>query len=900
MGKTKHNLYLRIAPAIFTLFAVVVLLSGFSYFTVSTRALDNQRLSDLSSHVLLKINREILPPIHMSSTMANNTWFKQWVKSGEKDSQEVILYLSEILNRNHLLTSFFISDKTLNYYHPDGVLRKIDRNNPEDNWYLEAKNMPHDYVLNIDEDRRHNNTITLFINHKVFDQQGQFIGITGVGLELIKLKQLLADFTESSYQGLVLVDRQGQILLGPESYDQHSFLDSVKLKGLISKVIGSTEDYVTDSAGLGLSSRGRLERSYSMHSKYIEELKAHLVIIENFSPDTYELKQSQALMTLGLIGIVSLCLYGFFLVNKMHFQQLRKSEDLNRVIDTANAPILGTDREGCINEWNQMAEKISGFKKEEVLGLDLVDFFITDDSRKSVQAVINKALQGEETAHYLFQFNTKDIRPVEVRLNSTARRDGLGKITGVIGIGQDVTELNRTRKQYESNMELLAFKDPLTDLFNRRYFYDHLKRQFQKCNDSKGIGTLFFLDLDQFKLVNDSLGHRIGDEMLKVIAQRLSSNVREGDLVCRLGGDEFVALLPFESITSAQAIEQAEKIAVKISDSLGQPIHVEDHILSAHASIGISHFTASDSTDEIIMQADNAMYQAKEDMSTNIAFFTDSVRQVLMGQMNVLEAVNEALESDQFMMCYQPQYNHERELIGLEALIRWQHPRMGLLSPDKFIPLAETHHRINAIGTWILDAVFKQVQQWRETGLTIPKVAINISSIQLLDGGFVTVVEGLAEQYRINPNQVVFEITESIGIEHFVLVQGVLEDLKVQGYRFSLDDFGTGYASMTNFKRLPFSQVKVDQSFIADIEKDGDSLAIVEVVLALAKSLHLEVIAEGVETQGQFDILDRLGCSGYQGYLFSKPLGVQAITSLLRHRLKGESPNTLKTKSIIL
>jgi EAL domain-containing protein (putative c-di-GMP-specific phosphodiesterase class I) len=251
-------------------------------------------------------------------------------------------------------------------------------------------------------------------------------------------------------------------------------------------------------------------------------------------------------------------------------------------------------------------------------------------------------------------------------------------------------------------------------------------------------------------------------------------------------------------------------------------------------------------------------------------------------------------------MCYQPQYNHERELIGLEALIRWQHPRMGLLSPDTFIPLAETHHRINAIGTWILDAVFKQVQQWRETGLTTPKVAINISSIQLLDGGFVTVVEGLAGQYRINPNQVVFEITESIGIEHFVLVNGVLEDLKVQGYRFSLDDFGTGYASMTNFKRLPFSQVKVDQSFIADIEKDGDSLAIVEVVLALAKSLHLEVIAEGVETQGQFDILDRLGCSGYQGYLFSKPLGVQAITSLLRRRLKGESPNTLTTKSIIL
>jgi EAL domain-containing protein (putative c-di-GMP-specific phosphodiesterase class I) len=294
------------------------------------------------------------------------------------------------------------------------------------------------------------------------------------------------------------------------------------------------------------------------------------------------------------------------------------------------------------------------------------------------------------------------------------------------------------------------------------------------------------------------------------------------------------------------------------------------------------------------------MYQAKEDMSTNVAFFTDSVHQVLKNKMDVLEAVNEALASDQFIMRYQPQYNHECELIGLEALIRWRHPRLGLLSPDKFIPLAETHHRINAIGAWVLGAVFKQVQQWREAGLTLPKVAINISSIQLLDVNFVTVVKGLAEQYKINPKQVVFEITESTGIDHFVLVQKVLEDLKVQGYRFSLDDFGTGYASMANFKRLPFNQVKVDQSFIVDIETNKDSLAIVEVVLALARSLHLEVIAEGVETWLQFDILDRLGCTGYQGYLFSKPLSVQAITSLLRSRLKGENPSTLKTKNFIL
>ncbi|HIL38939.1 MAG TPA: phosphodiesterase, partial [Methylococcales bacterium] len=473
-----------------------------------------------------------------------------------------------------------------------------------------------------------------------------------------------------------------------------------------------------------------------------------------------------------------------------------------------------------------------------------------------------------------------------VLLNSTAQRDKSGTIVGVVGIGQDVTELNYARKEFEKKLTVAANNDVLTGLPNRRYFYHYLEQQLLTHQGTDETGTLLFIDLDRFKLVNDSLGHSVGDQLLKVVAKRLLASVRAGDLVCRLGGDEFVVLLPFESFTSAQAAENAKNIATKITGILSQPAHVKDHLLTAYGSIGICFFTASDSVEEIVTRTDNAMYLAKGDVASNIAFYTDAVHQQLKHQMQVLEGITEALAENQFFMCYQPQFNHLQELIGIEALVRWQHPRLGLLPPDQFIGLAERHHRINEIGSWVIESVLSQVAQWTQEGLVLSKVAINISPMQLLDENFSGVVNQLAQQYGINPERIVFEITESTDIERFNLISTVLVALKIQGYRFSLDDFGTGYASMTNFKRLPFSQVKIDQSFIADMSSNEDSLAIVEVVLALARSLHLEVIAEGVETRGQFDILDRLECTGYQGYLFSKPLGVQAITSWLRSRIE--------------
>ncbi len=341
--------------------------------------------------------------------------------------------------------------------------------------------------------------------------------------------------------------------------------------------------------------------------------------------------------------------------------------------------------------------------------------------------------------------------------------------------------------------------------------------------------------------------------------------------------------MPLADRTIEQTDLLAEKIARDIDRSITQPIQVDSHRLNTHVSVGICHFDANDNVEDIISRADNAMYLAKADPTTHYAFYTEAVHQLLVHKMRVLEGISTGLASNQFYMDYQPQFNHLNELIGVEALIRWQHPQLGRLAPDQFIILAEQNHRINEIGVWVIESVFKQLGRWAQEGFVLPKVAINVSPLQLLEGGFSKVVNRLAEQYGINPQVIVFEITESSDVEQFTLISQVLESLKSQGYRFSLDDFGTGYASMTHFKRLPFSQVKIDQSFIADIGSNEDSLAIAEVVLTMAKTLKLEVIAEGVETQSQLDILTKLGCVGYQGYLFSKPLSVQGLTSLLKN-----------------
>ena len=310
-------------------------------------------------------------------------------------------------------------------------------------------------------------------------------------------------------------------------------------------------------------------------------------------------------------------------------KQEHVANDLMALIDTANAPIFGIDTEGLVNEWNQAAARITGYSKSEVMGLDLVEGFITEDYKESVKRVLDQALSGSETANYEFPLYTKSGARVDVLLNSTTRRDAQGEVVGVVGVGQDVTELNRTREEVEEQLQSAAHHDVLTGLPNRRYFYDYLTKQLETHQGSEKIGALLFLDLDRFKLVNDSLGHSVGDKLLLIVAQQVLEIIKEGDSLYRFGGDEFVVLLPFESITSAQATEQAKRVAVRITDALSQSVCIGGRMLNVCASIGICCFTPGNEIDEVVRRADNAMYLAKSNENSSFAFYTDAIHQHL-------------------------------------------------------------------------------------------------------------------------------------------------------------------------------------------------------------------------------------------------------------------------------
>lgn len=551
-----------------------------------------------------------------------------------------------------------------------------------------------------------------------------------------------------------------------------------------------------------------------------------------------------------------------------------------KVLDSAFDGVIMLDKLGCVINFNKTCEAIFGYCKAEILGHKMADFIFPENSRDQYhQALTNYVATGEQVVlnkriEIEGLHKNGHVFPIEIVISPI-------KITNTVMFSafiRDITERNKEKERYYQ----AAFMDELTGLPNRRYFIDFLKKRLALEISDDQVGTLFFIDLNRFKLVNDSLGHHIGDELLQVIAQRLSSNIREGDLVCRLGGDEFLVLLASSRVDPEKVTKDAKAIAQGLVENLSKFMMIGKHKVAVLASVGICHFHRDDCVDDILMWADSAMYQAKKNPLNSIAVYTQTMHKSLMKQMKIIESLDQAVFDEQFFMLYQLQYNQNNELVGAEALIRWQHPRLGLLPPGIFISLAEQHSRIEAIGRWVLESVFKQITAWKAEDLELPKVSINISVKQLMQDDFINMLNSLSNKYSVFPNTIILEVTESISLEDFDSLQEKFVKLVSQGYRFSLDDFGTGYASMTNFKRMPFSQVKVDQSFITDIATNEDNLAFTQAIIAMAKTFGMEVVAEGVETDGQHSILMALGCDQFQGYLFSKPVQPKELTRLIK------------------
>lgn len=443
------------------------------------------------------------------------------------------------------------------------------------------------------------------------------------------------------------------------------------------------------------------------------------------------------------------------------------------------------------------------------------------------------------------------------------------------GIAMDITE----RKLAEDKAEMLAFYDPLTDLPNRRLLFDRLTHALAGTARHDRLGALLFIDLDNFKMLNDTHGHDRGDTLLQQVAQRLTACLREGDTLARFGGDEFVVLLENLSSDALDAAAKAEVVAEKILQSLGQPYLLADISHRSTPSIGITLFgETAETIEEPLRRADLAMYQAKSDGRNTLRFFDPQIQAAVTAR-SLLEAdLRNAVAQNSFQLFYQPQIRHANEFTGVEALIRWHHPERGMVSPAEFIPLAEETGLILPLGRWVLDTACRQLVAWsQQTRTDHLSIAVNVSPRQFHQADFVEQVLDAIAQSGANPHRLKLELTEGLLVSNVEDVVIKMTRLKQEGVGFSLDDFGTGYSSLAYLKRLPLDQLKIDRSFIRDILQDPNDAAISKTIIALADSLGLEVIAEGVETDAQRNFLAQHGCSAYQGYLFSPPLPISQI-----------------------
>jgi diguanylate cyclase (GGDEF)-like protein len=464
-------------------------------------------------------------------------------------------------------------------------------------------------------------------------------------------------------------------------------------------------------------------------------------------------------------------------------------------------------------------------------------------------------------------------------INISAVKNIEDKVTNYVTTIKDIT----LSKIAADEIESLAFYDPLTRLPNRRLFLDRLKQESISHLRSGRLGGLLFLNLDNFKTINDTLGHNVGDILLQQVAVRLQGCVREGDTVARLGGDEFVLLLKNLSDQEIEAATQVQMIGDSVLESISQTYQLETQAYQITCSLGATLLNDKELTAEKqIQQADIAMHQSKKAGRNTLNFFLPEMQDAINSRVLIENELNNAIKQKQFQLYYQIQVDGSFRPMGAEALIRWVHPQRGLVQPMRFLPLAEENGQIIPIGQWVLEEACAQLKVWEQHECTSAlALSVNVSAKQFHQADFVTHVQTVVKRYGINPERLKLELTESILLKNIEDVVKSMEMLNQIGVRFSLDDFGTSYSSLQYLKKLPLAELKIDQSFVRDIELDSCDQVIVRTIIAMAHNLELNVIAEGVETEGQRDFLVSSGCNSFQGYLFGKPVVLAEFEGLL-------------------
>jgi diguanylate cyclase (GGDEF)-like protein/PAS domain S-box-containing protein len=494
--------------------------------------------------------------------------------------------------------------------------------------------------------------------------------------------------------------------------------------------------------------------------------------------------------------------------------------------------------------------------------------YVLSEWRAPFIALLKRVMGGESGK---LEFEIQGIKGTRrwLETNAVPMRDNDGNVTMLLGITRDITE----RKVHEEKIRYLANFDHLTGLPNRIQLDFRIKDLLSQAKRNQQQIAVMFLDLDRFKDINDSLGHTVGDTLLIKAAARLTSNLREQDMVARFGGDEFIILLPNTHM------EGASQVAQKILNAFKTSFNIENHDLIISTSIGIALYPDDGTDFETLYQnADTAMYRAKHESRDTFCFFTQEMQHSSIRRLEIGNALRYALERNEFQLHYQPQFSTNGErIIGVEALLRWYHPVFGSISPVEFIPISEENGTILAIGEWVLRSASEQAKKWMDHGYPPIIMAVNLSAVQFRSSNLPLLVSTILKEVELPPEYLELELTESVAMHDPQRAINVINDLNERGVRISIDDFGTGYSSLNYLKKFNIYKLKIDQSFVRDINVNSEDKAIVAAIISMAKSLELQTIAEGVETIAQLEYLREQGCDEIQGYYFSKPLPVEAF-----------------------
>ncbi|MBI4824887.1 MAG: EAL domain-containing protein [Nitrospirae bacterium] len=561
--------------------------------------------------------------------------------------------------------------------------------------------------------------------------------------------------------------------------------------------------------------------------------------------------------------------------------RLKKMERwLSITLKSIGDGVIATDKDMRVTFMNKVAEEITGWKHEDAMGKELAEIFNikngnSEDSHAVESLLLEKVLKEGIILNLMEDrvLITRDRKEVPISDSIAPIREDENNISGIVVAFRDITE----RKKLESTIKYQEYHDILTGLPNKALLIEHLTSELAAAHDNKKVALMFF-DIDRFKTINETLGHSIGDMLLKEVGVRVRECVRGTDTIARIGGDEFGILLP--DINDARDVAV---IAGKIVAAFKKPYMINGRELNVSISLGISIYPDDCKYYEDLMKnADIAMYHAKERGRNNYQFYDPSVNIRTLERITLENRMRQAIELGELVVHYQPLVDIAmNRIIGAEALVRWQHPELGLLLPLQFLPIAEETGFIKLIDIWVLSTVCAQSKEWERSGLPPICISVNFSAMQFQHTDFAEIISHALGESSLDPGNICVEITENVAMRDIELTIPNLSRLKGLGINFFIDDFGTGYSSLSCLKRFPIHKLKIDKSFVHDIALDTDSKAIISAIIAMAHSLKLKVIAEGVETPDQVEFLRSIGCDEMQGYLFSKALPADGFKQLL-------------------